>query len=64
MKQTIIVPKNTSLQGYVARTLENLEQPEVIKARGEDVPFLLQQYLKDNKNIIGCTGSDLFKEYN
>ena len=63
---TVVVPKNTGLREITGKTLELLPLPpnkEPVEARGEDVPFLVEQLLKQGNNAIGLTGEDLFREY-
>ncbi|HIH92149.1 TPA: hypothetical protein HA281_05070 [Candidatus Woesearchaeota archaeon] len=62
----ILVPKNSGLKEYREKALSLLEAHErakLIEARGEDIPFLVQQFQTKGKKAIGLTGEDLFKEY-
>ena len=62
----IVVPNNRSLVGYVDIALKLLGIPKdesVIESRGEDIPLIVEEFSKYGKNVIGLTGSDLFKEY-
>lgn len=59
------MPKNRSLQNYVAKALKLLDynKEKILEVRGQDIPFLVEEFLKKNKKSIGLTGSDLFREY-
>jgi len=62
----IVVPNNKSLANYTAIALSYLGNPEkgrIIKLRGEDVPFIVEELSQNGKRVIGLTGSDLLKEY-
>lgn len=62
---TVIVPKNQGLRRYREKTLGELglERAKQIEVRGEDVPFWVEELLKQDKQAIGFTGEDLFKEW-
>ncbi|MBI5554221.1 MAG: histidinol-phosphate transaminase [Candidatus Diapherotrites archaeon] len=65
MSVFILVPKNTSLQRYVQQALSGLRNADpsrMVRVRGEDVPFLLEQYAGKGRRVIGFTGEDLFLE--
>ena len=61
----ILVPKNRSLKNYVDIALKEFKDksPEIIEARGEDIPLLVEKLALNGKQIIGMTGHDLLKEY-
>ena len=61
----VLVPKNRSLKAYADIALEDFKDknPEVIEARGEDIPLLVEKLSGSGKEIIGMTGYDLLKEY-
>lgn len=40
-----------------------MEPKEILKVRGEDVPFWVEKLLDKDKDVIGITGQDLYKEY-
>ena len=58
----IVIPKNSRLNGY-KDIIKNLDYSKIIEARGEDVPFWIEQLTKKGKKAIGITGEDLYKEY-
>jgi ATP phosphoribosyltransferase len=61
----IVCPKNSSLKEYTKKTLNFLkaENNKKINVRARDVCFFVKEYSKKNKQAIGLTGEDLFKEY-
>lgn len=61
----ILVPKNRSLKNYVDIALNGFKSKdkEIIEARGEDIPLLVEKLALNGKQIIGMTGYDLLKEY-
>lgn len=62
----IVVPNNKSLANYSAIALSYLGNPEedkIVKSRGEDIPFVVEELSKNGKRVIGLTGRDLLKEY-
>ena len=62
----IVVPNNRSLTNYSAAALNciaNADKCRIVKSRGEDVPFIVDEFSKNGKNAIGLTGKDLLKEY-
>ena len=61
----VLVPKNRSLKAYADIALEDFKgkNPEIIEARGEDIPLLVEKLSGSGKEIIGMTGYDLLKEY-
>ncbi len=62
----ILSPKNSGLKKYkeiAFSNLDNVEASRIVIARGEDIPFLVKQYLKKGKNAIGLTGEDLFLDF-
>ena len=61
-----VVPNNKSLAGYAADVLNFLGselKENVIKSRGEDIPFIIEELSHDGRSAIGLTGNDLLKEY-
>ena len=61
----MLVPKNRSLRAYADIALEDFKDknPEIIEARGEDIPLLVEKLSSSGKEIIGMTGYDLLREY-
>ncbi len=62
----ILVPKNSGLREYreiALSYLADIDPSKVMEARGEDIPFLVEQYIKKGKEAIGLTGEDLYREY-
>jgi len=62
----IVVPNNRSLANYVDVALSYLSNPakdRIIKSRGEDIPFIVEELSKNGKKVIGLTGKDLLREY-
>ena len=62
----ILSPKNSGLKKYkeiAFSNLDNVEASRIVIARGEDIPFLLKQYMKKGKKAIGLTGEDLFLDF-
>ena len=57
-----VVPKNSGLAKY-KEFIDSLEPSEILKVRGEDVPFWVEKLLDKDKTVIGITGQDLYKEY-
>jgi ATP phosphoribosyltransferase len=64
-KIVVLIPKNRSLRAYVDLALKDFtgKDPEIIEARGEDIPLLVEKLATSDKEIIGMTGQDLLKEY-
>lgn len=62
---TVVIPKNRGLLTYRQKALSNLGfvPAKLVDVRGEDVPFWVEELLKQNKRVIGLTGEDLFKEW-
>ncbi len=61
-----MAPKNSGLERYREKAfslLKNLDKAKVIELRGEDIPFMVEEYSRKGKNTIGLTGEDLFNEY-
>jgi len=58
-----MAPKNTGLERCrkIAETL--IDKSKIKLIRGEDIPFFVEKSIQEDKNIIGITGEDLFKEY-
>ena len=54
----VLVPKNRSLKAYADIALEDFKDknPEIIEARGEDIPLLVEKLSGSGKEIIGMTG--------
>ncbi|MEE9323044.1 MAG: hypothetical protein V3U72_00720 [Candidatus Aenigmarchaeota archaeon] len=61
----VLVPKNSALREYREKALKMIGVPDkkITEVRGEDIPFLLEEYKNKGKKAIGLTGEDLFKEY-
>jgi ATP phosphoribosyltransferase len=59
----IVVPKNSGLQGY-NELVEINKNSQILKVRGEDVPFWVEKLLQNKSDVIGITGQDLYYEYN
>ena len=62
----VVVPNNRSLSNYLDRAMNDLgdvNKERIIKSRGEDVPFIVEELSKNGKKVIGLTGKDLLKEY-
>lgn len=62
----LLVPKNSGLKDYREKALAFFppsEKTRLIEVRGEDVPFLVEQFREKGKKALGLTGEDLFKEY-
>jgi ATP phosphoribosyltransferase len=62
----ILTPKNSGLKKYkeiAFSNLENVEASGIIQARGEDIPFLVREYLNKGKKAIGLTGEDLLLDF-
>lgn len=56
-----IVPKNSGLA--ICKEIIKEYSGEILEVRGEDVPLFVSELLQQNKNVIGITGEDLFKEF-
>jgi ATP phosphoribosyltransferase len=64
----IVVPKNRSLVACkkIVETLvreEGIANISVLECRGKDVPFFVKSLLSLEKNAVGITGEDLFREW-
>ncbi len=65
----IVVPKNSGLRKYREISLRFLEEnldisrTRIIEARGEDVPFWVEEFSGKGQDAIGLTGEDLYIEY-
>ncbi|MBD3204013.1 hypothetical protein GF327_06950 [Candidatus Woesearchaeota archaeon] len=60
----IVVPKNSSLKKYKDQALEYLDaNSRTISVRARDVPLFVKQFLKKNRQAVGLTGEDLFREW-
>ena len=60
----IVVPKNSGLGEYREKALSLLSDTScIMEARGEDIPFWVEQFCNKGKRAIGLTGEDLYKEY-
>ncbi len=62
----ILLPKNSGLKKYREKAFslfKSLEKAKVIELRGEDIPFMVEEYSRNGKDVIGLTGEDLFNEY-
>jgi ATP phosphoribosyltransferase len=61
----IVTPKNSGLKEYKQKALQYLGTPnnKIIEVRGEDVPYWIIEFKKNNKKAIGFTGEDLFNEF-
>lgn len=60
----IFVPKNKGLQ-YVDDLLKDIagEELNILRARGEDIPKRVIEYLKQGKKAYGLVADDLFDEF-
>ena len=59
-----IIPKNSGLKSKAEETLKRLNlSGKIIEIRGEDIPCFVSKLIKENKQVIGITGEDLFKEF-
>jgi phosphoribosyl-ATP pyrophosphohydrolase len=56
-----IVPKNSGLS--ICKSIAEKYSGEIIEVRGEDVPLITLELIKQGKNARGITGEDLFKEF-
>jgi ATP phosphoribosyltransferase len=59
-----IVPKNSGLEicyGYIEKYKS--KDTKIVKVRGEDVPFFVENLINQGKKVIGITGEDLFNEF-
>lgn len=56
-----IVPKNSGLE--ICKEVSKNYVGEVLEVRGEDVPLFVKKLSQQNKNVVGITGEDLFKEF-
>jgi phosphoribosyl-ATP pyrophosphohydrolase len=56
-----IVPKNSGLA--ICKEISKEYHGEVLEVRGEDVPLFVKRLSQQNKNVVGITGEDLFKEF-
>ncbi len=63
MTDIVVTPKNSSLQYYAQRALEDLAYKEMRTVRGEDVAFYVDRYLEQGTPAVGITGEDLFVDY-
>ncbi len=62
----IMVPKNSGLKKYTElalATIKNANASGIVEARGEDIPFWIDQLTQKGKNVVGLTGEDLYVEY-
>ena len=58
------MPKNKRLATYTYIALKEINRPyKIVEVRGEDVPFWLENAVKNTSDALGMTGEDLFKEY-
>jgi len=60
------VPNNRSLANYVEIALNYCVNPtkdRIIKSRGEDIPFIVEELSQNGKTVVGLTGKDLLREY-
>lgn len=64
----LVIPKNRSLSAC-KKLVKSVVKDEKIKemvpleVRGEDVAFFVNKLLGENKNALGVTGEDLFREW-
>lgn len=56
-----IVPKNSGL--VICKEIIKEYSGEILEVRGEDVPLFVSELIGQNKNAVGITGEDLFKEF-
>jgi ATP phosphoribosyltransferase len=63
----LLIPKNNGLKKSAIAALKEIDSDvskfELLEFRGEDIPFLTEQFLSNGENALGITGEDLFKEY-
>ncbi|GEM_PF-32688 len=62
----ILSPKNSGLSKMRERAfglLKNTEKARIIELRGEDIPFMVEEYSAKGILAIGLTGEDLLEEY-
>lgn len=61
---TIIAPKNHGLAIQTARALKQLSKTNVsCTIRGEDVPYLANQLVREGRSLLAFTGDDLLDEW-
>lgn len=62
--ELVIIPKNSGLNKCkeIANSLVE-DNSKIMEVRGEDVPLFVEKLFNENKNAIGITGEDLFKEF-
>lgn len=59
-----IIPKNSGLEFKAEEILKKYNLTgKIIKIRGEDIPCFVSKLSNNNKEVIGITGEDLFKEF-
>ncbi len=61
----LIIPKNTGLKPCIEPAIADLglnENIEIIKRRGEDIPYLLSCLYSCKIPALGVTGDDLYDE--
>ena len=56
-----IIPKNSGLS--ICREIAERYSGELIELRGEDIPLMVSNLVRQKKKVIGITGEDLFIEY-
>lgn len=61
----ILTPKNSGLEKYkdLALSLMDTKNSKIIRVRGEDIPFLVDELIGKGKEVMGLTGEDLYKDY-
>jgi len=65
-KIVVIKPSNKGLKEYAEKALsffDSYRNKEIIVARGEDIPFIVEKLAKQKIKVFGIVGEDLFKEY-
>jgi len=58
-----IIPKNSGLKCKAEEIVKEYKYEKLVEVRGEDVPLVVKRLIDRNKNVIGITGEDLFKEF-
>lgn len=63
-EKIIVISKNSGLKEKSRQTLKEYDLlGKIIEVRGEDVPLMVSNLIKQGKKVIGITGDDLFKEF-
>ena len=60
----VLIPKNSGLKEKVLETIKDEKIiGKITEVRGEDIPQIISELVKQDKEVIGITGEDLFKEF-